>query len=87
MTVNASHKPSHARDDRWMARGRCRNLDVSVDFYAYEHQHDERYLAKQVCLACPVQSECLEYALTNGETLGIWGGLTSRQRKRLQRLP
>ena len=29
--------------------------------------------------------ECLEYALVNGEMVGIWGGLSERERRRLRR--
>ena len=41
-------------------------------------------LAKKICGACPVQAECLEWALTNGEDYGIWGGLTAKERYRLK---
>ena len=41
--------------------------------------------AKQVCRSCPVQADCLDYAVTHGERFGIWGGLTERERRRLRR--
>lgn len=41
--------------------------------------------AKQVCGQCFVRAECLEYALKRGERFGIWGGLSERERRRLQR--
>ena len=41
--------------------------------------------AKRVCGACNVRSECLEYALTNDERFGIWGGLSERERRRLRK--
>jgi len=37
--------------------------------------------AKIVCSRCPVQDECLDYALTMREPYGIWGGLTEIERK------
>lgn len=39
---------------------------------------------KNLCKACPVQKECLSYAIANPELVGIWGGLTSRERSRLR---
>lgn len=40
--------------------------------------------AKKVCKTCPVRSECLEYALENFISFGIWGGLTGPERVRLR---
>jgi len=40
--------------------------------------------ARQVCSACPVRQLCLDYAITNRITHGIWGGLTERERRALQ---
>lgn len=42
--------------------------------------------AKQICRLCKVRDECLEYALAHNEKFGIWGGLSERERKRLQKL-
>jgi WhiB family redox-sensing transcriptional regulator len=41
--------------------------------------------AKAVCFLCPVQMECLDYALTHHEEFGVWGGSTSRDRARYWR--
>ena len=41
--------------------------------------------AKLVCSACPYQLRCLEYALKNQDMLGIWGGTTEQDRKRLRK--
>ena len=40
--------------------------------------------ARQVCARCLVRQPCLEYALSNRITHGIWGGLTERERRPLQ---
>lgn len=39
--------------------------------------------AIRVCRECPVQLSCLNYALTNGESEGVWGAMTERQRDAL----
>ena len=41
--------------------------------------------AKRVCQACPVRSECLEYAFAHDERWGIWGGLSVRERRKLKK--
>lgn len=37
--------------------------------------------AKAVCKRCPAQPECLAYALENEETFGIWGGMSTPERR------
>jgi WhiB family redox-sensing transcriptional regulator len=41
--------------------------------------------AIEVCHTCPVELDCLRYAVANGEQHGIWGGLTEDQRIHLRR--
>jgi len=36
--------------------------------------------AKRICAGCPVLDACREYAFRVDERLGIWGGLTERER-------
>lgn len=39
--------------------------------------------ARKVCGGCPVQQECLTWALNEGEELGFWGGVSASRRKTL----
>lgn len=41
-------------------------------------------IAKSICKACTVRLECLEYAIDTRQEKGIWGGLTPRERRRVQ---
>lgn len=40
--------------------------------------------AKKICSQCPVISECLEWAITNNEQFGVFGGLSVRERNRIK---
>lgn len=40
--------------------------------------------AKRICRSCSYKTECLEWAIENGET-GIWGGTTEKDRRYLKR--
>ena len=42
--------------------------------------------AKRICDSCEVRSDCLEYALSNDERFGIWGGLSERERRKLRKM-
>lgn len=37
----------------------------------------------ELCASCPVQAQCLEYALANREDDGVWGGLCPTRRRKL----
>lgn len=39
-------------------------------------------MAKAVCRRCPEQQPCLDYAIANREQHGIWGGMTTKERRR-----
>lgn len=72
----------------WQDRGRCRDLDPDLFFppveaESSEQRHAREAAAKAVCASCPVRQECLSWALTNRERLGVWGGLTERERSLL----
>lgn len=36
--------------------------------------------AKRVCARCPVITECLRFALSSGQTSGVWGGTCEQER-------
>ncbi len=62
-------------------RAACRGADTDL---WYPERGVVAMEAKAVCAACPVQSECLAFALDNGERFGVWGGKSEKQRRRLR---
>ena len=62
--------------------GACRGLDASI---FYPDNDEEAAFAAEVCQGCSVQRACLEYALTEREKAGVWGGATERERRRILR--
>lgn len=41
--------------------------------------------AKSVCDRCPLELQCLDWAVRTQERFGIWGGQSERERRRLAR--
>lgn len=41
--------------------------------------------AKLICRACPVQAQCLAWALRQGVSSGVWGGTTEEERHAIRR--
>lgn len=62
--------------------GACRGLDAGI-FYA--ETDEDAQIAKQVCLECGVRQACLDFALQKREKVGVWGGATERERRRILR--
>ncbi len=69
-------------DLTWQEYANC--LGVDPDLFFPERGASTRE-AKEVCRGCVVRDDCLEYALTNGEKFGIWGGMSERERRRIRR--
>lgn len=73
---------SETEEITWQRFANC--LGVDPDLFFPERGASTRE-AKEVCRACVVRADCLEYAITNGEKFGIWGGLSERERRRIRR--
>ncbi|MCB1031241.1 MAG: WhiB family transcriptional regulator [Acidimicrobiales bacterium] len=71
-----------SENEGWQDLANC--LGVEPDLFFPERGASTRE-AKEVCKGCVVRDECLEYALSNGEKFGIWGGLSERERRRIRR--
>lgn len=67
----------------WRARGNCRGIDPEI-FYP-DDDDATADAAKAICGGCSVRQACLEFALTQREKHGVWGGLTERERRRILR--
>lgn len=69
-----------ADDEDWQERALCAQTDPEAFFPEKGGSTRE---AKRICLSCEVRDECLEYALQHQERFGIWGGLSERERRKL----
>lgn len=66
----------------WQEQALCREVDAGDLFFP--EKGGSSAAAQQVCRACPVQSECLLYAMEHAVD-GIWGGTSVNERKELAR--
>lgn len=88
-----AHRATEPRGDHsgpvaWKTLAACRGVGPDR-FFLDVYDHEGKAAAKALCAVCPVAADCLEFALVNGYTEGIWGGhdLTEPGRhKRLERL-
>jgi len=78
-----------ASDNRagWWTRAACAPADPELFFPISYAGPALRQVAraKAICARCPIQRECLSYALGAGAIQGVWGGMTEEERRRLAR--
>ena len=75
-------------DERaWQSASACQSADPDLFFPISSAGPglDQVAEAKAICARCPVQAECLVFALRTRQLHGIWGGTTERERYQLWR--
>lgn len=77
-TMQAGLQRTLTAGDTWTERAECRGAQAT-DFFA--RSLPDARAAIRVCERCEVKQECLDYAVDNDMDLGVWGGLTERQRR------
>lgn len=68
------------QEREWENDAACSEYGPGWWFSAKESEINK---AKAICVSCPVQPQCLEYALVTPEHHGIWGGLDEKERHKL----
>jgi WhiB family transcriptional regulator, redox-sensing transcriptional regulator len=68
-------------NEDWASQAACQNRQPDELFVKGAAQNR----AKQLCMGCPVRTECLAEALDDRIEWGVWGGLTERERRALLR--
>ena len=71
----------------WRLRSACTDVDTNLFFPVglTGDAIDQTNLAKAICRECPVQTQCLEFALRTTQDYGVWGGRTEDERRAIRR--
>ncbi|MGH4028740.1 WhiB family transcriptional regulator [Actinomycetota bacterium Odt1-20B] len=81
--------PRTLGDHAWRDRAACRTTahhQVEAElFFPEPDEMDRIHAAKALCAQCPVSNVCLDSALQNGDSIGIWGGMTEEEREPLHK--
>ncbi len=67
---------------RWMDSGLCAQTDPELFF---PDKGGSTKTSKGLCRKCPVIDPCLDFAMADENTLGVWGGTSTRDRMRMWR--
>jgi WhiB family transcriptional regulator, redox-sensing transcriptional regulator len=72
--------------EEWELTAGCRRHDPALFFGPNRFEPKRERLAreaeaKSICATCPVMEPCRSYALEQGESYGVWGGLGEAERR------
>lgn len=82
-TAEVEVNPLEGSAEDWRDQALCAQTDPEAFF---PDRGGSPLEAKRICNRCEVTAECLFYSLTVPPTpVGVWGGLTERERRRLKR--
>jgi hypothetical protein len=70
------------KENSWMGDGLCSQTDPDIFF---PESGQATHQAVKICNRCPVQAKCFEFAMENGESYGIWGGVPTRGRREMMK--
>ena len=72
----------------WREDVACRDADPDLFFPIGTTGSALRQVeeAKRICRVCPARVQCLDWALENGVTDGLWGGATPEERRVIRSL-
>ena len=71
-------------NEAWRNDAACKGYPADL-WYGDDRAKADLIKGKRICASCPVATECANYAIANGERYGMWGGLSTRQRRRARR--
>jgi len=69
----------------WQRRAACRGQGPEMFFARLGDDGAAVQAGKAVCQTCPVQPECLAFALADPMSRGVWGGTSQETRQAMRR--
>lgn len=88
MLGQSGHAPSsgNSEEHAWIVRARCAEIGADPETF-YPGEYGSLTTAKAICDACPVESECLAWALKvesqGSYSFGVFGGTSARRRSEI----
>ncbi len=68
-------------DVSWYDRAACRGEPTDLWF---PERGESLEIARRICRSCPVAKACLEYAFAGNERIGMYGGWSERERRKVR---
>jgi WhiB family redox-sensing transcriptional regulator len=87
VALSLSSEPFSLERDDWRDQAACRdtNPDLFFPVGTTGPAIEQIAAAKAVCMQCPAQAPCLEFALATNQDSGVWGGTSEEERRQLRK--
>jgi len=72
------------RRPQWHSRAACRGAGTTAFVLGRGANAAVMARAPAICATCPVTVQCLDYALADPDTTGIWSGTTAQERRAMR---
>ena len=69
----------------WRESANCNGIEDELLNFFFSEDDMEELTALMICATCPVMDDCLQYALSTQQTVGVWGMHTQQDRRNLKR--
>lgn len=84
--MNGAHEIDYRPTGEWASHPdrHCRGLDPNI-FIVERGDHKSLEAVRAICDGCPVKTECAEFAIDDASVIGVWGGLSAKERRNIRR--
>lgn len=75
-------------DSDWRQRANCRDLRDPDIFFPIGNTGpalEQIEAAKEICEQCIVRQQCLHWAIDTNQDIGVWGGLSEDERRKVSK--
>ena len=72
------------RRPEWHARAACRGAGTTAFVLGPGANAAVMARVRAICATCPVTVQCLDFAMSDPDTMGIWSGTSAQQRRAMR---
>lgn len=75
----------YPRKKNWQHQAACKGHDINLFIPKDKEERQGKAVRynKTICDTCPVQKDCLDYALANHPPIGLWAGTLPKDRDKM----
>ena len=72
------------RRPSWHTRAACRGMEPATFVLSRGANESVMARARAICAGCPVTVQCLDYAMSDTDLVGVWAGTSGAERRAMR---